>query len=203
MSLLQLFAYGTCSDYRSSSSKYGALSEAQQRKLQILTVAAMAVSCRTLAYNDLQAQLGIDTVRQLEDLLITDCIYGGVVRGRLDQRARCFHVEDALTRDIQQERLSEVVQSLSAWLEGAHQVLGGIDAQVGNVVASTAAVEKRREDLENEVEAARSGVRAALESKAAQDSAAMALDEGDVAALLGGLAEGDGRPAGRNTKRRR
>ena len=125
------------------------------------------------------------------------------MRGRLDQRARCFHVEDALTRDIQKEQLGDIIQSLSSWLSGAHQVLGGIDAQVGNVVASTAAVDKRREDLENEIESARAGVRAVLESKAAQDSAAMAMDEGDVAALLSGLVEGDGRPSGRNTKRRR
>ena len=206
LSLLQLFAYGTLEDYRNDSSKYGTLSDAQIRKLRILTVAAMAVSRRTLPYTDLQRKLEIDTVRQLEDLLITECIYGNVIKGRLDQRARCFRVEDALTRDVQPEHLGDVVQALSAWLEGAKHVLGGIDSQVSNLAASMAAVEKQKAELEAEVDTARMNVRTILENKAAAEGAAMAIDEGDTAALLAdfGVEGGEDRPSGpRNSKRRR
>jgi COP9 signalosome complex subunit 7 len=204
LSLLKLFAYGTLADYHASSSKYGSLSEPQKRKLQILTVASLAVSRRTLPYADLQRELGIDSVRQLEDLLITDCIYGGVVRGRLDQRARCFQVEDAMMRDVQPESLNTIVLSLSDWLTSARQVLGGIDAQVGAVAASTAAIEKHRIALDAEVEAARSDTRSVIENRFAQEGTAMAMDEGDMVAMLESFTEGEGRVAGpRNTKRRR
>jgi COP9 signalosome complex subunit 7 len=200
LSLLQLFAYGTLADYHASSSKYGSLSEPQKRKLQILTVASLAISRRTLPYSDLQRELGIDTVRQLEDLLITDCIYGGVVRGRLDQHARCFHVEDAMMRDVQPENLRTIVLSLSEWLSSARQVLTGIDAQISSLVDSTAAIEKHRVALDAEVEIGRNGTRAMIENRAAQEGTAMAMDEGDLASML----EGEGRDTGpRNTKRRR
>lgn len=157
-----------------------------------------------MLYADLQRELGIDNVRQLEDLLITDCIYGGIVRGRLDQRARCFHVEDAMTRDVQPESLSTLVESLSDWLTNAHQVLNGIDAQVGTVVASTAAIEKHRVALDAAVDAARNDTRSLIENRAAQEGTAVAMDEEDMVSLLEGFTEGDGRVSGpRNTKRRR
>ncbi|KAG7672036.1 hypothetical protein Ndes2526B_g07004 [Nannochloris sp. 'desiccata'] len=204
LSLLQLFAYGTLADYQASSSKYGSLSDPQKRKLQILTVASLAVSRRTLPYADLQRELGIDTVRQLEDLLITDCIYGGVVRGRLDQRARCFHVEDAMMRDVQPENLNTIVLSLSDWLSNARRVLNGIDAQLETVVASTAAIEKHRAALDAAVELGRVDMRSIIENRAAQEGTAMAMDEGDMVSMLQGFTEGEGRGAGpRNTKRRR
>jgi len=204
LSLLQLFAYGTLSDYHASSSKYGSLSEPQKRKLQILTVASLAVSRRTLPYADLQRELGVDTVRHLEDLLITDCIYGGVVRGRLDQRAGCFHVEDAMMRDVQPENVGTIVLSLSEWLSSARQVLNGVDAQVGALADSTAAIEKHRIALDAAVERGRNDTRSAIENRAAQEGTAMALDEGDMASMLEGFTEGEGRGAGpRNTKRRR
>lgn len=113
--LLHLFAYGTWQQYtgeqrvkhRASSrdatcsiplitpctlfpdappGKYPALTEAQAHKLRLLSVVSAADGVRTLAYDDLLAALQLPSVRALEDLLIAHCLYGGLLRGKLDQR---------------------------------------------------------------------------------------------------------------------
>lgn len=66
--------------------KYPALSEAQAHKLRLLSVVSAADGARTLAYDDLLASLQLPSVRALEDLLIAHCLYGGLLRGKLDQR---------------------------------------------------------------------------------------------------------------------
>jgi hypothetical protein len=107
-------------------------------------------------------------------------------------------------RDVQPDNLNDIVLSLSDWLTNARQVLNGIDAQVGTVVASTAAIEKHRVALDSEVETARGDIRSVIENRAAQEGTMMAMDEGDMLSLLEGFTEGEGRAAGpRNTKRRR
>ena len=109
-----------------------------------------------------------------------------------------------MMRDVQPETLDQVVLSLSDWLTSARQVLNGIDAQVGTVVASTAAVEKHRAALDAAVDAARSDTRSLIENRVSQEGMAMAMDEGDMVAMLEGFTEGEGRVSGpRNTKRRR
>ena len=37
-------------------------------------------------------ELDISNVRELEDLLITDCFYGQLLKGKLDQSQRFLHV---------------------------------------------------------------------------------------------------------------
>ena len=45
-------------------------------------------------------QLGIANIRELEDLLITDCFHQGIISGRLDQRQKCVEVVDSVGRDV-------------------------------------------------------------------------------------------------------
>ena len=53
---------------------------------------------QVLPYDTLMAQLDLSSVRALEDLLINDCIYAGIVKGKLDQRQHCFEVRKAAQR---------------------------------------------------------------------------------------------------------
>jgi COP9 signalosome complex subunit 7 len=48
---------------------------------------------QTLTYSELTAQLGISSVRELEDLIITECFYKGIITGKLDQQRRCLQVQ--------------------------------------------------------------------------------------------------------------
>lgn len=45
-----------------------------------------------ITYSELIAQLGVSSIRELEDLIITECFYKGIVSGKLDQQKRCLQV---------------------------------------------------------------------------------------------------------------
>jgi len=47
---------------------------------------------QTITYSELTEQLGISSVRELEDLIITECFYKGIINGKLDQQRRCLQV---------------------------------------------------------------------------------------------------------------
>jgi hypothetical protein len=75
-----------------AASNLPALNDAQALKLKQLTVVSLAEGASMLPYETLMSQLEVPTVRQLEDLLINDCMYTGIVRGKLDQQKRCLEV---------------------------------------------------------------------------------------------------------------
>ncbi len=68
-----------------------------------------------LSYADLMQQLSISSRRELEDLLITECFYGGILSGKLDQRAGCLHVHSALGRDVRMDQLRDIRAGLQTW----------------------------------------------------------------------------------------
>ena len=53
----------------------------------------MACPCQMIGYAELQSALGLSGIRPLEDLLISDCFYSGIIAGKLDQRAQCVQVD--------------------------------------------------------------------------------------------------------------
>ena len=61
---------------------------------QVETILPMTVLLLTqnITYSELIAQLGINSIRELEDLIITECFYKGIVSGKLDQQKRCLQV---------------------------------------------------------------------------------------------------------------
>lgn len=68
-----------------------------------------------LAYAELLPALGLQDVRDLEDILVTNCIGAGLVRGRLDQAEQCLLVEESVARDASPAQLSAIAASLGAW----------------------------------------------------------------------------------------
>ena len=61
------------------------------------------------------SQLDIKNVRELEDLLISDCYYSGLLKGKLDQKQRCLHVHEVIARDVKAEAIPSLVQGLGNW----------------------------------------------------------------------------------------
>ena len=98
--LLTIFAFGVYDDYLSAQEELLPLDEAATKKLRLLTLASMASKEKLIAYADLQKSLHIDSVRELEDLIIEGASQN-VVQGKLDQKNRRFEVEYAMARDIQ------------------------------------------------------------------------------------------------------
>ena len=118
---LRVFAHGTLPDYRADSSlpaepRAGAQAAPPDRREPR---GASAV----LSYADLMRALELSTIRELEDLLINECVAAGVVRGRLDQKERRFEVHEAMARDVEPGRLGELIASLEAWREDVRAAL--------------------------------------------------------------------------------
>ena len=85
--LLTIFAFGVYDDYLSAQEELLPLDEAATKKLRLLTLASMASKEKLIAYADLQKSLHIDSVRELEDLIIEGASQN-VVQGKLDQKNR-------------------------------------------------------------------------------------------------------------------
>ena len=100
-------------DYLSAREELPPLDEGATKKLRLLTLASMASKEKLIAYADLQKSLHIDSVRELEDLIIEGASQN-VVQGKLDQKNRRFEVEYAMARDIQKVR-TRIAFTHSRW----------------------------------------------------------------------------------------
>ena len=74
-----------------------------------------AMWLQMLSYQDLMQQLEISSLRELEDLLITECFYASIISGKLDQQAACLHVHAALGRDVRPDQLGDIKAALQKW----------------------------------------------------------------------------------------
>ena len=99
LTLLNIFAYGSYKSLAECSDPLPEVTEAMRRKLRLLTVVSLAEQNKVLAYSLLMAELAINTVRELEDLVI-EGISAGVVQGKLDQKSSHFEVDYVIGRDI-------------------------------------------------------------------------------------------------------
>ncbi|TXG51197.1 hypothetical protein EZV62_023721 [Acer yangbiense] len=111
--LLRLFAHGTWTDYKSNAADLPQLLPAQALKLKQLSVLTLAEANKVLPYDELLEALEVANVRELEDFLINECMYVGIVKGKLDQLRRCFEVQFAAGRDLRCGQLESMIQTVS------------------------------------------------------------------------------------------
>ena len=97
--LLNLFAYGTYEEYLSIQPQLPPITEPMRKKLRLLTIASTATKEKTIQYDYLLKALGIESIRELEDLII-DGTNNSVLQGKLDQKSKHFEVDYAMGRDI-------------------------------------------------------------------------------------------------------
>ncbi|CAF2464646.1 unnamed protein product [Rotaria sp. Silwood2] len=122
LSTLELFAYGTLSDYESERTRFISLSPLARRKLQLLTLASLAIHARILPYTLLLKELQVESVRELEDLII-DGIYAQVIRGKLDQLNNRLNVEFAIARDVNTIAFNRMEEVLDKWCKNCSALL--------------------------------------------------------------------------------
>ena len=98
------------------------------KKLKLISIADMSARRRealqrksltpiksTLGYDELMKDLEIPNVRELEDYII-ECIYNGLLSGKLDQKNRMLHVNSTYGRDVKDEKqVMELLAKLQAW----------------------------------------------------------------------------------------
>ena len=68
-----------------------------------------------IGYSTLMQQLGLANIRELEDFMIGECFYAGIITGKLDQQKQCLHVHDAISRDVRSTGLKPILQGLHDW----------------------------------------------------------------------------------------
>ncbi|ONK73536.1 uncharacterized protein A4U43_C04F32650 [Asparagus officinalis] len=169
LELLRLFAYGACSDYKSNSDRLPALSADQVRKLKQLTVLMLAEGNKVLPYDQLMQELDVSNVRELEDFLINDCMYAGIVRGKLDQLRRCFEVQFAAGRDLRPEQLNNMIQTLENWLGTSDNLLHTIQDKIKWADAMSEENKKHRKEIEEKVEDAKQSFKIDMDIRGHED----------------------------------
>lgn len=124
---LELFAYGRYKDYEGNPDKYIELSDSQKRKLRQLTVVSLSAELKKVPYDAMLTALGLDTLRQLEEIII-DCINAGLVTAKIDQRNKLLLVTDFMARDVRQEDLSDILNKLGHWRDQCDQVMQALES---------------------------------------------------------------------------
>ena len=178
LALLRVFAHGTLPEYRADSS-LPPLSPAQELKLRRLTVASLAEKSAVLSYADLRRALELDTIRELEDLLINECVATGVVRGKLDQKKERFEVHEAMARDVElnAKNLGGIIASLEAWREDVRAALAAAEETARRAKDASAKEAERVENVDAAVAAMTQRLKAEAESLGARASGAAAAAE--------------------------
>ncbi|CAI5469886.1 unnamed protein product [Closterium sp. Yama58-4] len=165
LAVLRLFAYGTWPEYKEKAAQLPELQPQQQLKLKQLTVMTLAEDSKVLPYSALMEQLDVSNVRQLEDLLINDCMYAGILRGKLDQRSRCVEVQFAAGRDLRPGQLSSILATLSQWVATSEAMLGTIEKRIQWADEKGEEWAKHKREVEEQVEEAKKNIRAEMEMR--------------------------------------
>jgi len=152
--LLELFAYGTYSQYAAEPGAYPELNKKMAFKLRQLSIVTLAHRSKKVSYGALQAELGIANVRELEDLVI-DTTYAGILDGRLDQAKAVFNVRSAMTRDVRPEEVGGMIAKLAAWSASMQGVLVALEGSMATVAATRKAEEEKREAVQEGIEEAK------------------------------------------------
>ena len=188
MALLRVFAYGTLPEYRQHESGLPPLSPAQLLKLRQLTVVQMADASVSLPYDELMSALEMSSVRELEDMLINECIAPGLLRGKLDHKRRAFEVHSCpVGRDLRPGQLKEIIDQLAAWHDNSKDVL----ARLGSQMTWTEEEAERRKEHRKDVADAAETLRREMKVPGAGDGGGDG-EGGATGGATGGEEGGDG-----------
>ncbi|KAJ0405224.1 hypothetical protein ATCC90586_001176 [Pythium insidiosum] len=127
VTLLEVFAFGTYSDYVAKKQALPELTPVQTQKLRKLTTVSLAQHSKRVPYDVLMRELGVDTVRELEDIVI-EAIYSGLIQGKLDQQSKMLIVKYAVGRDIKDADIDLMVEKLTKWKTEAVTICTKIDS---------------------------------------------------------------------------
>lgn len=147
LGLLHVFSYGTYQTYRDASD-LPALADAQALKLRQLSLLTLARDRANLSYDALRRALGLESARQLEDLVIK-AVYQGLLHATLDPAHQAVQVTSvAPLRDLRPGAIPDMTAALNAWSRRCSSTLADLDAQIRDirVAAALRAVEAKTAD---------------------------------------------------------
>ncbi|GFQ07483.1 cop9 signalosome complex subunit 7 [Phtheirospermum japonicum] len=97
-------------------------------------------------------ELDVTNVRELEDFLINDCMYVGIIRGKLDQFRRCLEVQFAAGRDLRPGHLGSMIQTLANWLSTSESLLVSIQEKIKWADTMNEKDKKHRKEVDERAE---------------------------------------------------
>jgi len=171
---LKLFAFGTYSEYKSNPSKFATLSDKNLNKLKQLSIVTLASKNRLLKYEDLLKELDVTNVRELEDLLI-DCMYQGLLEGKLDQKEKCMEVYETLGRDIKLEDIDQMISVLKNWVVKGKSILKGIDTNVEYSNTQFKTYNENKKKFETQIATIEETIKATLEEDSNAGASMMSM----------------------------
>jgi COP9 signalosome complex subunit 7 len=165
LELLNIFAYGTYTNYKANEAKLPKLTKQQLTKLKQLSIVSMAAENRIISYKALEEKLDISNVRELEDLII-DCIYQGIIIGRLDQGRGQLEVEHAIGRDIRPGQIDSLLTTLSNWSNSSEQLMKTIEDKISWAKTQQDNAKRLREAFEKQIEETKANLKVAMDADA-------------------------------------
>jgi len=146
LELLRVFAYGTYQDYKSKAD-LPKLGVKELTKLRQLSIVEYAAKNKVLSYKQLMLDLEISNVRELEDLII-DCVYMGLMQGKLDQRKSAFEVQSVMGRDLGPTEVDDMMNTLNHWLSGSEALCKTLEKKIESATQNYDRKKKEAQDLE-------------------------------------------------------
>lgn len=148
--LLEIFSFGTCSDYKKEESTLPALSPKMLVKLRQLSIVTLSHQTKKVPYTALLEELSISNVRELEDLII-DTMYAGILEGKLDQAKGFLNVKQAMARDVRMDDVRHMVLKLRALQERMGSLNSALTTGMDSVVQSRMEEENTRSVVAKQV----------------------------------------------------
>eukprot|EP00871_Galdieria_phlegrea_P001189 jgi/Galph1/2070/GphlegSOOS_G743.1 len=155
--LLEVFAFGTWKDGQDNA-YFFQLNEEAKRKLKRLTLVDIASKKKQLEYSYLMDCLELESLRQLEDLII-ECIELQLIRGKLDQKEKRFQVDWTMGRDVGDHHLQEIIDTFREWESHAGSLLLELDSQIEFIQEKDMEFQSEKKHMSQQVEEAQRQVR--------------------------------------------
>ncbi|KAK0384182.1 hypothetical protein NLU13_8270 [Sarocladium strictum] len=151
--LLQIFSYGTYATY-CSTPELPELNSAQTLKLRQLSLLTLARQRRNLSYAKLREELGLESVRELEEVVIA-AVYAGLLSATLDPARQAVQVSSvAPLRDLAPGAVPSMLSALTTWSDRCSETLLDLEAQIAAIRVAAVAREKERREAEEKLQMA-------------------------------------------------
>lgn len=149
--LLEIFAYGTYSDYCERAASLPQLSDVQRLKLRLLTIISLAAKSKAIPYRELMQVLGLENLRELEDTII-EVIYRGLLCARLDQIGQQLLVESVVGRDIKQGDVQIMMETMRKWSANCERLLHEMEEKMAFADEQKTTADRKEQELAKTVE---------------------------------------------------
>ena len=128
------------------------MNDAQTLKLRQLSLLSLAKDRRNLSYDKLKAQLGLETSRELEDLVIT-AIYADLIHATLDPARQFVQVTSVSPlRDLSPGSVPDMITALKTWSSRCSSTLEDLETQINTIRATAAKRERKRRIEQQEID---------------------------------------------------